>query len=240
VWRFDPPTQQILLRYLNLRYHLLPYIYTVSWQITHYGYTMMRPLVMDFPQDKLARNTDDEFMFGQALLVSPVTEPGATSRPVYLPAGSSWLDFWTGKSIPGGSVITARSPIDVLPLFVRAGSIVPYGPTIEYASQALNAPIELRIYPGAEGNTLIYEDSGDGYGYERGEQSTVPLGWSDMDKTLTIGARQGDFEGMQKERTFRVVVVKPGHGSGSDPTANADQTVRYVGKEIVIHLNTDH
>jgi alpha-D-xyloside xylohydrolase len=238
VWRFDAATQQILIKYLNLRYHLLPYIYTVSWQVTHDGYTMMRPLVMDFPQDKEARNTPDEFMFGPALLVSPVTEAGASSRPVRLPAGSSWIDFWTGKPASGGETITAAAPIDTMPIFVRAGSILPYGPTVEYASQALDAPIELRIYPGADGSFTLYDDAGDSYAYEKGDYSTIPLRWSDKDATLTIGARQGSFPGMQNDRTFRVVLVAPGHGSGQDPAVTADQTVHYTGKEISLHLRT--
>ena len=232
VWRFDAATQQILIKYLNLRYHLLPYIYTVSWQVTHDGYTMMRPLVMDFPQDKEARNTPDEYMFGPALLVSPVTEAGASSRPVHLPAGSSWIDFWTGKQAPGGETITAAAAIDTMPIFVRAGSILPYGPTVEYASQALDAPIELRIYPGADGSFTLYDDAGDSYAYEKGEYSTIPLRWSDQDAMLTIGARQGSFPGMTERPPLPCRAGRTRLRLRLRPTVTADQTVHYTCKEI--------
>jgi alpha-D-xyloside xylohydrolase len=236
VWRFDPETQRILIDSIKLRYHLLPYIYSVSWMVMNGGYTMMRPLVMDYRDDLAARKIGDQFMFGPAILVDPVTHPGVNDREVYLPKGDKWFDFWTGKAFGGGERIDAPAPITRIPLYVRAGSILPYGPAVEYASQMLDAPIELRVYPGADGSFTLYDDAGDGYAYEHGEYSTIPLQWSDKDATLTIGARLGSFPGMQTGRTFRVVLVKPAHGSGTDLTANADQTVHYAGKEISIHL----
>jgi alpha-D-xyloside xylohydrolase len=191
---------------------------------------------MDFPEDKEARNTPDEYMFGPALLVNPVTEPGTSIRSVRLPAGSSWFDFWTGNTMAGGESVNAAASIDLMPIFVRAGSILPYGPTLEYASQARNEPIELRVYPGADGSFMLYDDAGDGYGYERGERSVIPLRWSDRSSTLIIGARQGSFSDMQNEHIFRVVLVKSGHGSGNDLTANADQIVHYTGQGTSVHL----
>lgn len=158
---------------------------------------MMRGLVMDFRSDARVYNVGDEFMFGPALLVAPVTKPGASSREVYLPSGTNWTDFWTGKTLAGGSKVEAEAPISAEPLFVRAGSIIPYGPKIEYASE-MNDPIELRVYPGADGTFTIYEDEGDNYNYEKGAYSTIPIRWDDSRRTLTIGKRSGTFAGMKK------------------------------------------
>jgi alpha-D-xyloside xylohydrolase len=234
VWRFDPATQEILIDYINLRYHLLPYIYSVSWMVTHTGYTMMRPLVMDFRNDARTRKIGDQFMFGPALLVNPVTEPGAQSREIYLPEGTPWIDFWTGQSVQGGQSINASAPIKTMPLYVRAGSIVPYGPTIQYSSHDAAAPIELRIYPGADGNFTLYEDEGDNYDYEHGAYATIPMRWNERRHTLTIGSRQGSYPGMQKEREFRIVWVSPGHGNSISPTEKADKIVQYQGRELRI------
>jgi alpha-D-xyloside xylohydrolase len=205
--------------------------------VTNSGYTMMRPLVMDFRDDIASRTIGDQFMFGPSILVNPVTHPGVHEREVYLPKGNKWFDFWTGKSFSGGEKTDAPAPINFIPLYVRAGSIVPYGPSVQWATQKVDAPIELRVYPGADGSFTLYDDAGDGYAYEHGEYSTIPLQWSNKVATLTIGTRQGSFPGMQNERTFRVVLVKPSHGSGNGLTADADQTVRYTGKEISIHLS---
>jgi alpha-D-xyloside xylohydrolase len=167
MWRFDTNTEAILIRYDNLRYHLLPYIYSVAWQVSSDNYTMMRPLVMDFCQDTNVYDIADQYLFGPALMVCPVTRPGATNRSVYLPSGAQWIDFWTGRTFSGGQQIETTAPIQTLPLFVRAGSIIPYGPNVQYAS-AKSDPIELRIYPGADGHFVLYEDEGDNYDYERG------------------------------------------------------------------------
>lgn len=236
VWRFDAPTQKILIGALNLRYHLLPYIYSVSWMVTHNGYTMMRPLVMDFRNDAQAREISDQFMFGPALLVNPVTHPGAQERPVYLPLGNRWIDFWTGNSLTGGQTIQAAAPIQTIPLYVRAGSILPYGPTVQYANQRLDAPIELRVYPGADGDFTLYQDEGDNYDYEHGAYATIALHWDDKAGMLTIGARHGSFPGMQAQRTFRIVHVRPGHGAGLQPTDKPDAVIVYKGQETSVRM----
>ena len=177
MWRFNEATQKILIDYDELRYHLLPYIYSVSWMVTHDGYTMMRPLVFDFRADTNVFDIKDQFMFGPALMVCPVTKAGATNRKVYLPAGATWTDFWTGETYPGGQTMDTASPIETMPLFVRAGAIIPYGPRIQYAMQSAN-PIELRVYPGADGAFTLYEDEGDNYNYQKGKYSTIPITWS--------------------------------------------------------------
>jgi alpha-D-xyloside xylohydrolase len=232
IWRFDDATQKILISYDQLRYHLLPYIYSVSWKVTGEGYSMMRPLVMDFRNDTNVLNIADQYLFGPALMVNPVTKSNTATRAVYLPAGASWIDFWTGKNYSGGQKIEAASPIETLPLFVRAGSIIPCGPTIEYAAQKAD-PIELRVYRGADGAFTLYEDEGDNYNYEKGIYATIPIQWNEKNKVLTIGKRQGEFPGMMKERTFRIIWVLPAHGVG-DSSATADAVVSYNGTALKV------
>jgi len=236
-----------LIRYDKLRYRLLPYIYSLAWQVTQNDYTIMRPLVMDWQWDTNVWNIGNEFMFGPAILVSPVTQEGATSRYVYLPPpqrapftpriGGEWYDFWTGDALPGrpyGQRINAPAPIDRIPLYVRSGSILPMGPEIEYAAQKPDAPIDLRIYPGDNGHFTLYEDQGDTYNYEKGEYATIPMDWNDADHTLTIGARSGSYPGMPATRTFNIIFVRPSHGVGSAVTPNPDRTVTYTGAVITV------
>ena len=234
LWRFGPQFEPILLKYDNLRYRLMPYLYSQAWQVTAHAGTIMRALVMDFPQDVQARESRDEFLFGPAFLVCPVTQQGATSRSVYLPSGSTWTDFWSGKTYPGGRTITAPAPIETLPLYVRAGSIVPMGPFLQYASEKPADPIELRIYRGANGTFTLYEDEGDNYGYEKGLCATIPISWNEKAGVLTLGERKGTFPGMLRKRTFRVVWVSPGKGTGLEISGVADRVVSYVGKVISI------
>ena len=235
MWRFDTNTEAILIRYDNLRYHLLPYIYSVAWQVTRDDYTMMRPLVMDFRDDANVYDIADQYLFGPALMVCPVTHSGATNRTVYLPSCAQWIDFWTGRTFSGGQKIETTAPIQTLPLFVRAGSIIPYGPDVQYAT-AKPDPIELRIYPGADGHFVLYEDEGDNYDYERGEYATIPFIWDESANTLRIGKRRGKFPGMLRQRTFRIVLVSPGHGAGIPLSATADTVIKYNGKELKIVL----
>ena len=233
LWRFKEDTQNILISYDQLRYHLLPYIYSDSWQVTSAGGTMMRPLVMDFRTDANVFNIPDQFMFGPALMACPVMQPGVTSRSVYLPKGATWFDFWTGATNAGGQTVTAASPMETMPLFVRAGSILPYGPAIEYATQSVD-PMELRVYRGADGAFTLYEDEGDNYNYEKGVHATIPLTWNEAKQTLTIGKREGQFPGMLQERTFRIVWVSSGHGAGIASTETPDTIIRYTGKAVKV------
>lgn len=234
VWRFGQETQKNLVGILNLRYRLLPYIYSISWQVTSHGSTMMRPLVMDFASDPGVLNIGNQYMFGPAIMANPVTTPGATSRSVYLPAGNDWYDFWTGNKKSGGQRIDAAAPIAILPLFVRGGSILPMGPLIQYTGEKPADPLELRVYRGADANFTLYEDEGDGYQYEKGVHAEVPFAWNEAADTLTMGKRVGGFPGMLDHRTFRVVFVGEGHGAGTEETENADQTVQYSGTAVVV------
>ena len=226
-----PQVFPTLLAVDRLRYRLMPYVYSLAWRVTSDDYTIQRPLVMDFAQDPATWEIGDQFMFGPGLLVSPVLVQHATSRSVYLPAGASWYDFWTGERTRGGAHVLAQAPLDRIPLSVRAGSLLPLGPAIEYAGQA-GDPIELRVYPGADADFTLYEDAGDGYAYTRGEHSTIPIHWSDATRTLTLGARQGGFPGMPAGHTFNVVIVSPGHGVGGDATAAPDRTIHYAGSNM--------
>ncbi|HTP67472.1 MAG TPA: glycoside hydrolase family 31 protein, partial [Dongiaceae bacterium] len=233
IWSYGPEAQSILTDYDKLRYRLMPYIYSLAWKTTSEGYTSMRPLVMDFREDTRAQNVSDQFLFGPALLVSPVVEPGATSRRVYLP-DAAWYDFWTGSKIQGAKSADVPAPIERLPLFVRAGSILPLGPDMEYASEKPADPMEIRVYRGANGSFTLYEDEGDNYHYEQGAHATIPFTWDETSHALTIGDREGKFPGMSETRTFFVVFVGEGHGIGGILTANADKSVTYSGKKIVV------
>ena len=242
---WDAPTKAILLKYDNLRYRLLPYIYSLSWKVTSEGYTIMRSLAFDFREDAGIKSIPDQFMFGPAFLVNPVTTriyslPGTKNlkgtRKVYLPKSSGWYDFWTGKLIPGGQTIDAAAPIETIPLYVKAGSIVPMGPYLQYATEKPADPLEIRIYPGTDAEFVLYEDENDTYNYEQGKYSTIALNWNEAQKTLTIGNRQGEFPGMLKDRTFRIVWVNSKNGTGVEPAGQAE-TVQYSGKELKIISN---
>ncbi|HEU5232097.1 MAG TPA: glycoside hydrolase family 31 protein [Terriglobales bacterium] len=233
LWSYGPEAQQILTSFDNLRYRLMPYIYSLAWQVTHNSYTIMRPLVMDFPSDQRAINVGDQFMFGPAIMVNPVTEPGATMRHLYLPK-AKWYDFWTGATQDGGVAIDSPAPLDKLPLYVRAGSILPMGPEVQYASEKPADPIEIRIYPGANADFAIYEDENDNYDYEKGEYAVIPLHWNDSTGTLTIGDRTGSFPGMMSARSFQIVLVREGHGTGEASISAPDKTVQYSGKQVAV------
>ena len=225
--------EKILVDYDNLRYRLMPYIYSRAWQVTSNHGTLMRPLVMDWREDVEAQNTGDEYMFGPSILVSPVTTEGATQRTVYLPK-AEWYDFWTGEKQDGGKHLQADAPLSKMPLFVRAGSIVPMGPEMEWTTEKPADPMELRIYPGADGDFTLYEDENDRYGYEKGAHATIAMHWDDAAGTLTLGAREGSFPAMLAEHTFRIVKVGRGRGIGIGESEAVDATVVYKGARMVV------
>ncbi len=236
-WRFGTNVEQQAHRYLDLRYRLLPYIYSQAARVTFDGSTLMRPLVMDFPSDPTALDQKYEYLFGPAFLVSPVLAAGAMNWEVYLPKNDGgWIDFWTGEKLPGGKRVNSAAPVGQIPLHVRAGSIIPLGPTKEYTTEKADEPVELRIYPGADGMFTLYEDEGVNYNYEKGICARIPLLWSDQAKTLTIGDREGQFPGMLNERIFRVVMVRPRHGAGIEATETVDKEVRYSGTSVSVKL----
>jgi alpha-D-xyloside xylohydrolase len=238
MWKWLPTTQTNLLAFDQLRYRMLPYNYSVAWKITSERYTPMRALMMDFPKDTNVLAIADEYMFGPAFLVCPVTTPQATTRPVYLPAGTSWVNFWTGETLAGGQTVTANAPVNVMPLYVRAGSIVPFGPVLQYATEKPADPIELRVYRGANGQFTLYEDENDNYNYEQGGHATIPFTWNEAEQTLTIGKRSGKFPGMLKARTFHVVFVSTGGGIGAATEEQRDAIVHYTGKKVLVKCKT--
>jgi len=230
LWAFKQPTQDILLSYARLRYRLLPYIYSASWDVTSKHGTMMRALAMDFRTDRQAVSTPDQYMFGKGLMVAPVLSANADVRTVYLPAQTDWFDFWTGDRYQGGKVIAAKAGIATIPLFARAGSILPLGPAIQYADQRSEEPIELRIYPGKDASYQLYDDAGDGDGYTRREYATTLLEWSQASGQLTIRAREGSFPGMRGQQAFLVRCGAQAAADGTRVVAGAsDVTVEVPG-----------
>jgi alpha-D-xyloside xylohydrolase len=227
----DHPAYRSILYYDRLRYRLLPYIYSTAARTWKNDYTIMRALVMDFGQDSVARNTPDEFLFGPSLLVNPVYQFGARSRSVYLPAGTDWYDAYTGSVLHGGQQLTAPAPYERLPLYVRAGSIVPLGPALEYTGQKPADTITLCVYRGADAAFTLYEDEGTNYHYEQGVSAEIPIHYSEQEGTLTIGERKGAFPGMLRERVFRIVWIGEGSTVSLDmaPGAAAD-LIRYDGR----------
>lgn len=229
----DHPAYRTMAGYARLRYRLMPYIYSLAGMVTHDDYTIMRALVMDFGADAKVRCIGDQFMFGPALLINPVTEYKVRRRNVYLPAGTDWYDLRNGRFYRGGQTIAADAPYTEIPIYVKAGSILPLGPAIRYAAEKTD-PIRLYVYGGGDGNFMLYEDEDINYNYEKGAFGRIPFRYHEREKTLTIGRRQGQYAGMPEQRTFEVVRIDPERPRGLDPDAAADQSVSYEGRELKI------
>lgn len=232
---WDNNTRSILLNYDKLRYRLMPYIYSLAWKVTSENYTIMRHLIMDYRADSKVNNIGDQFMFGPSMMINPIATQGTTSRTVYLPAGV-WYDFWTGVQTNGGQTITTQSPLDKLPIFVKAGSIIPMGPEIEYATQSVD-PLEIRVFKGADGNFSMYEDEGDSYNYQKGKYSVIPFTYNEASKELTIGNRTGSFNNMLAERTLKIVWVDKDYGTGINIPIDFSTKVNYNGSQVVVRWN---
>jgi alpha-D-xyloside xylohydrolase len=232
---------------INLRYSLLPYIYSVSWDVTANNSTMTRALMMDFPNDKQALDINDQYMFGKSLLVCPVTKPmysaggkedlsTVRTRELYLPGGADWYDFWTGEKYNGGQTVNKETPIDIIPLFVKAGSILPIGPKVQFATEKKWDNLEIRVYEGADGEFTLYEDENDNYNYEKGAYSTITFTWNDSKKALTINDRKGSFPGMLAERKFNIIKVTSGSGTRMDVVQKYNTVVDYKGTKVMVKL----
>ena len=239
------PVYDALVAAVKLRYKLLPYIYSTGWEVSNRQSSFMRALFMDFTTDRQTWDINNEYMFGKAFLVAPVVNAQYTSETreeqtapmptpdftaeksmdVYLPSGAGWYDYWTGELIPGGQTKTIATSFDKIPLFVRAGSIVPTGPDVQYTSEKAWTNLTVQIYPGADGEFILYEDEGDNYNYENGAYTEIPMTWSDKARTLTLGKRTGSYDGMLSERQFTIVTP--------DGTT---KTVDYVGKKTTVKL----
>lgn len=235
-WRYGEKVEHIIARYLDLRYRLLPYIYSQNAAVSFNGSTLMRPLVMDFPEDRFALEQNYQFMFGPSMLVAPVVESGVNRMKVYLPECSAgWVDFWNGTPHKGGIFTDVNVDLMKTPLFVKAGSILPLGPQKQYAAEETEQPWEIRIYPGADGSYSVYEDEGINYNYEKGQFCTFDLKWNDSDKTLTISDRKGSFAGMKERMDFNIVIVTPESGTGIYQS-KVNKSIVYEGKSMVISL----
>ncbi len=234
-WKYGDKVEGNMRSMMNVRYRLIPYIYSEGWQVSKNGSTMMRPLVMDFPADAKAIAQGYEYMFGKNILVAPVTEAGVTDWNVYLPKAAAWYDYWTGKRYTGGQTVKSPAPQNQIPVFVKAGAIIPMAKEMQYTSEKSLDVLEVRLYKGADGSFTLYEDEGDGYNYEKGAHTTIPFKWNEKNKTLSIGARAGTYKNYIKNRTFNIVVVGDGNGGGL-AEGNAVKKVAYNGTAVTVKL----
>ena len=229
------PAYQSILYYSKLRYRLMPYIYSLAG-MTHFNdYTIMRALVMDFGKDTVVNNISDQYLFGNALMVCPVYEYKAVKRNVYFPATTGWYDFYTGKYLAGGSRIAADAPYSRLPLYVREGAIIPFGPEIQYTSEKKPDFITLYVYGGQNGSFTLYEDEGENYNYEKGSYSTIQLNYNEAEKSLEIADRKGSYDGMLVNRKFNVVYVNKSNPKAADPDAKG-VVVNYTGTKQLVNF----
>lgn len=224
-WCFDAQE-----KFIKLRYSLLPYIYSTSWDVSKNDGTFMRPLVMDFAADKKTHEIGHQYLFGRSILVAPVTKYQAKKWSVYLPEGSGWYNFWTNQYYNGGREVNTDAPIDIVPLYVKAGSIIPIGPDVQYSTEKKWDNLTIRVYGGADGEFVLYEDENDNYNYEKGKFSTVTFKWNNQEKTLSVGDRTGSFKGMLGARKFNVVLIADGKSAGRS------KSITYNGKLINMKL----
>lgn len=241
-WAYDA-----IYKYINLRYRLLPYIYANAWKTTSQASSIMRGLAMDFSHDPNVYDIANQYLFGSNILVVPVTDSMyvkngiedfsiTKSQKVYLPKGTAWYDFWTGEKFEGGSNIEKDTPIDLIPLYVRAGSILPLGPFQQYTGEKSWDNLEIRIYPGADGEFTLYEDEGDNYNYEKGQYTEIKFKWDNARKTLYIDNRKGAYPNMLKKRTFNFTIVGTGSGVGIDTSTPISKTINYSGQKLVVEF----
>jgi alpha-D-xyloside xylohydrolase len=241
IWRFGEPGTPFydaIAKYIRLRYQLIPYLYSLAAEATLNSRMLMRAVALDFPDDVATHELTDQYLFGSAFLVCPVTQPmyyrrnsepildAAKSRTVYLPRGSRWYDFWTEQAHDGGQTIAAAAPLETIPLFVRAGGIVPLSPVMQHVDEIPDAPYEIRIYRGADGAFALYEDAGDSYDYEQGNYALIPLAWNEQRSELAIGERQGSFPTLVREREYHLIFISP--------AGRQTKTVRYTGQAMAV------
>ena len=240
VWNIAPadhPAYKTIVAYDKLRYRLMPYLYSMAGMVHLKDYTMMRGLVMDFNGDDNVLDIKDQWMFGPALMACPVGEYQKYTRNVYLPKQNGWYDFYTGKHYAGGQTIVADAPYEKIPVFCPEGAILPVGPEMEWSDEKKPELIDLYVYAGKDGNFTIYEDEGTNYNYEKGKYSIIDIHYNDAQKTLTIGARKGSFDGMLQKRRFNVVLVSTQNGQGVNlAKAPKGKMVKYAGQAVTVKL----
>ncbi len=238
IWNIAPeghPAYSSIAYYTKLRYSLMPYIYSLAGKVYFDNYTIMRPLVMVFSNDKQVENISDQYMFGPSIMVNPVYKYGDRSREVYFPNGCGWYDFYTGQYWKGGEKLQVDAPYEKIPLFVKEGAILPFGPEIQYSDEKPANNIQLYVYGGRDGSFTLYEDENVNYNYEKGAYSKIEFKYDDKGRTLTIDKRIGAFPGMLKERTFNIIYIDRNHPKGYSPDSKGSP-VEYNGERIEIKL----
>ena len=239
VWNIAPenhPTYQTIVWYDRLRYRLMPYLYSMAGWVHLSDYTMMRALVMDFNGDRNVLNIKDQWMFGPAFMACPVGYYKARSRSVYFPKQTGWYDLYTGEHIDGGQTLIVEAPLERMPVFVREGAIIPFGPEMQYSDEKPAELINLYVYAGRDGQFQLYEDEGTNYNYERGKYATIDIRYDDAARTLTIGQRRGSFKGMLKQRRFNVVLVTADRATSLCLDNPEGRMVEYNGKAVSVKL----
>jgi alpha-D-xyloside xylohydrolase len=242
IWRFGDegnPFYDTIAKFIKLRYRLLPYIYSLAAHVSLRGSSMMKAVALVFPDDLTTHNLTDQFFFGPALMVCPVTKPMyyqrdsvpvndvPKTRPIYLPESCAWFNFWTEEMHVGGQTISAAAPLEIIPVFVPAGSIVPMSSVMQYVDELPEAPYEIRIYCGADAEFYVYEDEGDTYHYENGAYSFIKLAWFEARNELVISARTGEFDGMVESRQWRLIFISE--------TGRRETEVNYSGLELKLN-----
>ncbi|MCX2473499.1 glycoside hydrolase family 31 protein [Pedobacter sp. MC2016-05] len=227
-WCFDAQE-----KFIKLRYSLLPYIYATSWEVSKNDGTFMRPLMMDFAEDKKTHEIGSQYLFGKSILVTPVTRYQARKWPVYLPKGNGWYNFWTKKYYNGGQTIETDVPVDIVPLYVKTGAIIPFGPDVQYSTEKKWDNLNVRVYAGADGEFVLYEDENDNYNYEKGYYTTIIFKWNDKSKTLFISDQKGSFKGMLARRNFNLELISANSTVRKGKSKNV-QSIVYSGKEVEI------
>ena len=228
-WKYGEKVENNMRDMMNLRYQLLPYIYSEAWQISKNNSTLMRPMIMDFNYDATAVGEGYQYMFGKSFLVAPVTSAGVKNWDVYLPKDVQWYDFWTGERFKGGQKIATPAPLNKIPLFIKEGSIVPMGSVIQN-TQVKQEELEIRVYTGKNASFTYYNDEGDNYNYEKGHYIEIPMNWDEKNQTLTIGKQTGSYKDQSKQYTFHIKIIK---GSEKDPFS---KTIQYTGKKMPVKL----
>ncbi len=237
IWNIAPashPAYKSMVYYTDLRYRMMPYIYSLAGMTWFNDYTIMRPLVMDFGRDTKVNNIGDQYMFGPSLMACPVYEYGARNREVYFPETTGWYDFYTGKYLVGGQRLTVDAPYERMPLYVREGAILPYGPAMQYSDEKPAENITLYVYAGQNGTFTLYEDENVNYNYEKGKYAMISFAYDEAARSLIIGERQGEFPGMLRQRTFNVVLVDKNNPQPFDLAKAKGQAVQYDGTKRIV------
>lgn len=232
----DHPAYQTILYYNQLRYRLMPYIYSLAGKTYFDDYTIMRPLVMDYASDLAVRDNSTQYMFGPSMMIAPVYTYKATSREVYFPKGTDWYDLYTGKRYKGGQKQEVEAPFERMPIFAPSGGILLYGPEITYVNEKKPEVIDVYIYAGKDGSFYLYEDEGTNNNYQKGTYSKIDFNYSDATNTLTIGSREGSYPGMLSERTFNIIYVSPNAPAGWDNKGKPAKVIEYKGEQISVKL----